>query len=117
MTRIAMKALLLVWAALWSCGAFAHEMSMAEMNMREVSKGQFIWSWRPSETNRPVSADLKTTWPEGCVESAEEMSLKCPSTGMVGTLSINGVGKAYSAAMVRVVWLDGQARVYTLTSA
>ncbi|MDB5999919.1 MAG: hypothetical protein JWP52_1618, partial [Rhizobacter sp.] len=27
------------------------------------------------------------------------------------------VGKAYSAAMVRVAWLDGQARVYTLTSA
>ena len=30
---------------------------------------------------------------------------------------MEGVGKRYSAAMVKVVWLDGQSRVYTLTSA
>ena len=28
-----------------------------------------------------------------------------------------GVGKRYSAAMVKVFWLDGQSRVYTLTAA
>ena len=32
-------------------------------------------------------------------------------------LAIEGVGKRYSAAMVKVFWLDGQSRVYTLTAA
>jgi hypothetical protein len=30
-------------------------------------------------------------------------------------LSIDGVGKRYSAALVKVFWRDGQSRVYTLT--
>ena len=33
-----------------------------------------------------------------------------------GRLSIDGVGERYSAAMVKVFWLDGQSRVYTLTA-
>jgi hydrogenase/urease accessory protein HupE len=33
-----------------------------------------------------------------------------------GALAIDGVGKRYSAAMVKVFWLDGQTRVYTLTA-
>ncbi|MES1161646.1 MAG: HupE/UreJ family protein, partial [Rhizobacter sp.] len=32
------------------------------------------------------------------------------------TLSVDGVGKRYSAALVKVFWLDGQSRVYTLTA-
>ncbi len=32
-------------------------------------------------------------------------------------MSIDGVGKRYSAALVKVHWLDGQSRVYTFTSA
>jgi hydrogenase/urease accessory protein HupE len=31
-------------------------------------------------------------------------------------LSIDGVGKRYSAAIVKILWLDGQERAYTLTS-
>jgi len=34
-----------------------------------------------------------------------------------GTLGIEGVGQRYSAAMVKIVWLDGQSHVYTITSA
>jgi hydrogenase/urease accessory protein HupE len=36
---------------------------------------------------------------------------------MIGRLSIDGVGEAYSAAMVHITWRDGQSRVYTLTKA
>jgi hydrogenase/urease accessory protein HupE len=34
-----------------------------------------------------------------------------------GTLTVDGVGKRYSAAVIKVFWLDGQMRVYTLTPA
>ena len=112
-----MKALLLLWVALCGGGALAHEMSMAELDMREMSKGQFIWNWGQSDTSRPIASDLTPAWPEGCVAVAEELSLKCPPAGMVGTLAIDGVGKKYSAALVRVIWLDGQSRVYTITAA
>ena len=42
--------------------------------------------------------------------------LRCGERGLQGTLSIEGVGKRYSAALVKVFWLDGQSRVYTLTA-
>jgi hydrogenase/urease accessory protein HupE len=59
--------------------------------------------------------DLVPHWPEGC-ESGPS-ALRCGSDGLKGTLTIDGVGKRYSAAMVKVIWLDGQSRVYTLTAA
>jgi len=111
------KAFALFWLALCSCSVFAHEMTMAELDMREVAKGQFIWNWGQSGTNQPISADLKPVWPEGCVAVEEEASLKCSAAGLVGTVSVEGVGKRYSAAMLRVIWLDGQTRVYTITTA
>jgi hydrogenase/urease accessory protein HupE len=43
--------------------------------------------------------------------------LRCGAEGLRGTLSMQGVGTRYSAALVKVFWLDGQSRVYTLTSA
>ncbi len=99
--------------------ADAHEISMAELDMRELSKGEFVWTWGQSgKADKPISADLKPLWPEGCV--ANEQSLNCqknPQKGLVGSFSVDGVGKSYSAAMVRVYWLDGQSRVYTITAA
>jgi hypothetical protein len=115
--RSFVKGLVVLWLALCAGGAISHEMSMAELDMRETAKGQFIWSWGQSGTNQPIATDLTPVWPEGCIASAEELSLKCPAAGMVGTLAVEGVGKRYSAAMVRVVWLDGQSRVYTITTA
>lgn len=95
--------------------ATAHEMSMAELDMREVSKGEFTWFWGPGSSGaRAVSADLTPAWPPGCV--AQEQSLRCAPPGLAGTLAVKGVGKAYSAAMVRIHWLDGQSRVYTITA-
>ncbi len=92
-----------------------HEMSMAELGMREISKGKFIWTWGQSGTGRPIAEDLTVVWPDGC--HSDEQSLRCPERGMVGELSVQGVGDRYSAALVRITWLDGQTRVYTLTAA
>lgn len=91
---------------------WAHEMSMAEMELREVAPGQFIWRWTASGA-RPASSELTPQWPGTCV--AEGEVLRCGAEGLKGSLSIDGVGKRYSAAIVRIYWNDGQQRTYTLT--
>lgn len=111
--RSVLRRLLLVVCALLAGAAGAHEMSMAEMELREISRGEFLWQWTASG-NRPASEDLAPAWPEGC--RADETNLRCGEAGLTGTLSIEGVGKRYSAAMVKVIWLDGATRVYTLTA-
>jgi hydrogenase/urease accessory protein HupE len=108
-----LRTLLLTLLALLSAAAGAHEMSMAEMQLRETSRGEFLWQWTASE-KRPASEDLSPVWPEGC--RAESNLLRCGEAGLQGRLSIEGVGKRYSAALVKVFWLDGQSRVYTLTA-
>ena len=112
MSRV-LRILLLAMLALLAGGAVAHEMSMAEMELRETSRGEFMWQWTASG-NRPAGDALTPVWPEGC--RAEANMLRCGEAGMRGTLEIEGVGKRYSAALVKVFWLDGQSRVYTLTA-
>jgi hypothetical protein len=98
--------------AMLSHVAVAHEMSMAEMQVREISPGEFAWQWTASGS-RPAGEELTPVWPETCRE--QDNMLRCGPEGLRGTLSVNGVGKRYSAAMVTVFWLDNQSRVYTLT--
>jgi hydrogenase/urease accessory protein HupE len=107
------RALLLATLTLLTAAAGAHEITMAEMQMREALPGQFLWQWTASE-KRAASEVLTPVWPAGCV--AELNVLRCGKGGLQGTLSIQGVGKDYSAALVKVFWLDGQSRVYTLTA-
>ena len=92
----------------------AHEMTMAEMEVRETAPGEFVWQWSAASDKRPMGNDLVPRWPEAC--SAGPSALHCGSEGLKGTLTVDGVGKRYSAAMVKVVWLDGQSHVYTLTA-
>ncbi len=94
--------------------ARAHEMTMAELDLRELSHGTFIWSWGQSGSGQPVSSDLTPLWPPGCSASGQE--LHCAAPGLVGRLGVDGVGQRYSAAMVRIHWLDGQRRVYAITA-
>ena len=101
--------------ALAASPARAHEMTMAEMEVRETSPGEFLWQWSASSDKRPMGDDLVPHWPDAC--STGPSVVRCGSAGLKGTLTIDGVGKRYSAAMVKVVWLDGQSRVYTLTAA
>jgi hypothetical protein len=105
---------LLALLALVASGAGAHEMSMAEMELREMSRGEFFWQWTASNDRQGGPVDLAPVWPAGC--HAESNALRCGASGLQGELSIEGVGKRYSAALVKVFWLDGQSRVYTLTA-
>jgi hypothetical protein len=111
--RVALVAIAAVLAL--AAPAHAHEMTMAEMEVRETSPGEFLWQWSAASDKRPMGNDLVPHWPEGC--SAGPSALRCGSDGLKGTLAIEGVGKRYSAALVKVVWLDGESRVYTLTAA
>ena len=58
---------LLVALALLATPARAHEMSMAEMEVRETSPGEFLWLWSASSDKRPMGDDLKPRWPDGCM--------------------------------------------------
>jgi len=110
-----MKRLLLwLFALAAALPAFGHEMSMAEMQLRETQRGEFLWQWGAGE-KRPIAQDLTPVWPQGC--TVEPNVLRCGEAGLAGTLSVKGVGERYSAAVVRVFWRDGQTRVYTLTKA
>jgi hypothetical protein len=107
-----LAALPMLWLGL-AAAAAAHELSMAEMELRQLSPTEFIWQWTASG-NRPVAQELTPRWPEGC--RAEGQALLCGAEGLKGTLAIDGVGKRYSAALVKLVWLDGNSYVYTLTA-
>jgi hydrogenase/urease accessory protein HupE len=59
--------------------------------------------------------ELLPHWPDSCEVGVN--LVRCGAGGLKGTLAIDGVGKTYSAALVKVSWLDGQSHVYTFTSA
>lgn len=105
--------LLLTLMASWSAHLSAHEMTMAELELRESSQGEFLWTWVANE--RPVADELSLRWPGEC--HADETVVHCGQAGLRGTLEVRGIGKSFSAAIVRVYWLDGERRVYALTSA
>ena len=106
------SALVSALPALFPSTADAHEMSMAEMQIREVRRGEFLWQWTAT-SDRKSGVDLTPVWPAAC--TAEGNVLRCGAAGLQGKLLMQGVGDRYSAAMVKVLWLDGQSRVYTLT--
>jgi hydrogenase/urease accessory protein HupE len=110
MSRLLRVALVLLAAALLAPWAQAHELSMAEMELRETARGEFMWQWTAAERG---TNGLTPQWPEGC--RAEGNVLRCGEGGLRGQLGIEGVGKHYSAAMVKVFWAEGGSRVYTLT--
>lgn len=110
-----LRALALGLLTLMLSGAVAaHELSMAEIQLREVAPGEFLLQQGASD-KRAVGEGLTPLWPEGC--RAETTALRCGPAGLRGTLSIEGVGKTYSAVLLKVFWRDGQMRVYTLTAA
>jgi hypothetical protein len=86
---------------------------MAEMEVRETAPNEFLWQWTASG-DKAASVVLTPEWPEGCV--ADMNMLRCGERGLFGTLGVKGVGDRYSAAIVKIFWLDGQSRVFTLTT-
>ena len=101
----------LLLLALRRAGAVAHEMTMAEMELRETRPGEFLWQWGASGS-RPLADELTPSWPE---PATAKPCAACGEADLSGELSIEGVGERYSAALVKVFWRDGQSRVYTLT--
>ncbi len=106
--RGVLAALCLLWAGLCS----AHEMSMAEMELRQTAPAEFLWYWTAG--NRTGEAILRPQWPDACKD--EGGVLRCGVAGLSGRLGMAGVGERFSAVLVKVHWADGQSRVYTLTA-
>lgn len=109
----ALHLLLLMFLALASSAVCAHELTMAEMEVRETAPGEFLWQWTASG-EKAAAVELTPVWPESC--AAEMNMLRCGDKGLFGTLEVQGVGERYSAAIVKIYWLDGQNRVFTLTA-
>jgi hydrogenase/urease accessory protein HupE len=107
-----LRKLFIAWLALLAGVAGAHEMSIAEMEVRELAPGLFRWQWTATN-DRAAGIGLQPQWPEGC--RAEANQLQCGPGGLQGRLAMEGVGQRYSAAIVKVLWADGQQRLYTLT--
>jgi hydrogenase/urease accessory protein HupE len=105
--------LLLAVVALWATASSAHELSMAELQVRELSRGEFLLQWGAGEKAAPADS-LTPQWPEHC--RAQGNALHCGAEGLKGPIAMKGVGDRFSAALVKVYWLDGQSRVYTLTA-
>ena len=77
----------------FSAGASAHEMTIADLTLREVAPKEFVWSWGVPGKNRPISQDLTPVWPEGCTGDAK--TIRCGERGLAGTLSVKGIGNSY----------------------
>ena len=93
--------------------AVAHEMTMADLSIREVAPAEFVWAWGVPGKNTPISQDLTLVWPQGCAGDAK--TVRCGPSGMAGTLAIDGIGNNYSAAIVRITWRGEQRSTHTLS--
>jgi hypothetical protein len=110
LVRVMLAALLVLLAG----AAAAHEMTIAEMTVREMQSGTLLWSWGAPAAGRPIEAELQVHWPEGCA-SEEQRQLRCGPQGLAGVLTVDGLGRSYSAAIINVQWKNGEQRGYTLT--
>jgi hydrogenase/urease accessory protein HupE len=107
--RLAFSVILLLSGA----GACAHEMTMADLTMREVAPKEFVWAWGIPGKNTPISQDLTPSWPDGCVGDAK--TVRCGERGLAGSLTVSGIGKNYSAVILRITWQGEQRSTFTLT--
>jgi len=107
--RWLLVSLLTAWA---SMGASAHELSMAELHLRETARGDFVVSWGASGRAQPADS-LKPQWPAQC--QSEGVMARCGAQGLSGPFAIKGVGDKFSAVIVRIRWLDGQSSTHTLS--
>lgn len=106
-------ALLLGFGALWPSMVAAHELSLAELRLRELTPGSFLWNWSIGGLGNSPADELQVLWPQGCTASGDQLS--CQGS-LSGRLEISGIGQSYSAALLRITWLDGRSRTYSLTS-
>lgn len=106
---------LVLLCTLPATSASAHELGLAELDLREVEQNHFAWRWARGEGAGRPRPDLEPRWPQGC--AVDGPALHCSDRGLVGRFSIAGVGETHSAVFVRIAWRDGAKHVYTLTAA
>lgn len=106
-------ALLALLLALLPTLAPAHELSIAELNLRERIPGEFQWHWGTGGIGRQPREELGLRWPQGCIVELDRID--CPQ-GLDGTVEVEGLGNAYSAMMLKITWLDRETRIYTLST-
>jgi hypothetical protein len=106
--------LLLACGALWPALAPAHELSLAELRLLELAPGSFLWNWGAGGLGRTPGDELRVLWPPACTANGDQLLCQ-PS--LSGRLEVTGIGESYSAALVRITWLDGRSRTYSLTGA
>jgi hydrogenase/urease accessory protein HupE len=111
--KLLKRAVLSVVLLVSGAQAYAHEMTMADLTMREVAPKEFVWAWGIPGKNIPISQDLTPVWPEGCVGDAK--TVRCGERGLAGSLAVNGIGKNYSAVILRITWQGEQRSTFTLT--
>jgi len=105
--------LILGLMALLGRPALGHELSMAELEIRDAGQGIYLLTWLGSGRVAP-SDELTPRWPRGC--TATEAQVDCGGP-LSGVLRMDGVGKSYSAVLVKVYAHDGTLQVYPLTAA
>ena len=111
-----LRALLVAWLwtlAIAAAPALAHEMTTAEMTLREMPSGELLWSWGIPAQGQPIENELTVHWPEGCTVG-ENRTLSC-THGLQGEVEVEGLGRSYSAAILNVRWKSGEERAYTVT--
>jgi hydrogenase/urease accessory protein HupE len=104
---------LAVLSVLATSSSVAHELSMAELQLRELTPGEFALQWSAGEKSAPADS-LTPVWPAHC--RVQGQTLRCGEQGLTGSLSVKGVGERFSAVLVKVSWLNGPSRVYTLSA-
>ncbi len=91
----------------------AHESSLGVLELREVRQGAYVGRWTMEPTIGAARVDLRA--PPHCFLRMPQ--LECGAKGLVGAMTIGNLGSRMSAALIKIVPLQGEARSYTITSA
>ena len=83
--RLAARILALLLCVFAAQQSRAHEMTMAEMELRETRPHEFLWQWGQSGA-KPLADVLTPVWPQGC--EADVSMLRCGPAGLSGVLSM-----------------------------
>ena len=91
----------------------AHESSLGALELREVRHGAYVARWTIEPTIGAARVDLRM--PPHCFFRLPE--LECGEKGLVGALTIGNLGSRMSAALIKIIPMEGEARSYTITTA
>lgn len=110
---ILVLAVMLPLTLLVGTAALAHDTPIALLRLQETSPGNWVERWTYSSA---IGLEAPTpVYPSHCLREAPQVA--CGETGLVGTLTFEKLGEAYSATVVRLLPLDGPRTSFTLTAA